>query len=61
MPELPVKLELSRLSRFDVLNLLAPLVPGGVVLGAVALQNLPIYPQKARPSSWGRSRKRWHN
>jgi len=39
MPELPLKLELSRMSRPDVYLLLAPFLPGGVVLGAVMLRN----------------------
>lgn len=42
MPELPVKLELSRMSRPDVYLLLAPLLPGGALLGAIVLRNWPL-------------------
>src|SRR5438874_2701655 len=42
MPDLPIKFELSRMSRPDVYLLLAPFLPGGVVLGAVMLRTWPL-------------------
>jgi hypothetical protein len=42
MPEFPVKLELSRMSRPDVYLLLAPFLPGGSVLGAIVVRNWPL-------------------